>query len=58
MNHKKTHRLMLEMGLRAKTRRKFHHHRKWNHGDRAVRNLLDRHFKADTPNQKWVTVIT
>lgn len=41
-----------------KIRRKFRHHREWNLGDRAVKNLLNRNFKADTPNEKWVTDIT
>jgi putative transposase len=58
MNHKKVQRLMQEMNLRAKIRRKYHHHRGWNYGDRVARNILDRNFEATTPNQKWVTDIT
>ncbi|RJE83627.1 IS3 family transposase [Paenibacillus sp. 1011MAR3C5] len=58
MNHKKILRLMQEMGLQAKIRRKFRHHRTWSLGDRVVRNVLDRNFKAHAPNQKWVTDVT
>jgi len=58
MNHKKVLRLMQEMGLRAKIRRKYRHARQWNTGDRVVKNILDRQFEADVPNQKWVTDVT
>jgi transposase InsO family protein len=58
MNHKKILRLMQEMGLQAKVRRKFRHHRAWSLGDRVVRNVLDRNFEALQPNQKWVTDVT
>ncbi|CDN44229.1 IS3 family transposase [Paenibacillus sp. P22] len=58
MNHKKILRLIHEMGLQAKIRRKFRHHRAWSLGDRVVRNVLDRHFEAHAPNQKWVTDVT
>ena len=27
-------------------------------GDTVIENLLDRHFKADKPNEKWVTDVT
>ncbi|MFF2482434.1 IS3 family transposase [Paenibacillus sp. NPDC058071] len=58
MNHKKILRLMQEMGLQAKIRRKFRHHRSWSLGDRIVRNVLYRNFEALQPNQKWVTDVT
>ncbi|MBO7745832.1 IS3 family transposase [Paenibacillus sp. MWE-103] len=58
MNHKKVLRLMQEMGLQAKIRRKYRHIRKWHVGDRVVKNLLERQFEADAPNQKWVTDVT
>lgn len=50
---------MQEMGLRSRIRRKYRYYsRKWNIGDRAVKNILDRQFQADVPNLKWVTDIT
>ncbi|MGO4539439.1 IS3 family transposase [Paenibacillus sp. 2TAB19] len=58
MNHKKILRLMQEMGLQAKIRRKFRHHRSWSLGDRVVRNVLERNSEALQPNQKWVTDVT
>ncbi|WP_164545423.1 IS3 family transposase [Paenibacillus albus] len=58
MNHKKVLRLMKEMGLQAKIRRKYRHIRKWHVGDRVVKNILERQFEADAPNQKWVTDVT
>nr|WP_241158320.1 IS3 family transposase [Cohnella candidum] len=59
INHKKVLRLMQGMGLRSKIRRKYRpYSRTWNIGDRVARNILDRQFRADAPNQKWVTDIT
>ncbi|MDG0790595.1 IS3 family transposase [Cohnella ginsengisoli] len=59
MNHKKVLRLMQEIGLSARIRRKYRHHaRTWNTGDRVVKNVLARKFEADAPNQKWVTDVT
>ena len=50
---------MQSMGIRSKIRRKYRQYgRTWNIGDRAVRNILERHFQAFMPNQKWVTDIT
>ncbi|MFC5652920.1 IS3 family transposase [Paenibacillus solisilvae] len=49
---------MQEMGLRSSIRRKYRHSRVWNIGDRVVKNLLERQFQADAPNQKWVTDVT
>lgn len=50
---------MEAMGLRSRIRRKYlHYGRAWNEGDRATRNMLQRGFRADAPNQKWVTDIT
>lgn len=58
MNHKKILRLMQELGLQARIRRK----RRWNGtsqaGDRVAENLLKRDFTAEKPNQKWVTDVT
>jgi putative transposase len=59
MNHKKVLRLMQEMELRSRVRRKYHHStRNWNIGDRVTKNILERKFQAEAPNQKWVTDVT
>jgi len=59
MNHKKILRLMQAMELRSRTRRKYrNYNRAWNIGDRVARNILNRNFRAEAPNQKWVTDIT
>ncbi|WP_063847572.1 IS3 family transposase [Bacillus sp. FJAT-28004] len=59
MNHKKVLRLMQEMKLRSRVRRKYHHStRSWNIGDRVTKNILERNFQAEAPNQKWVTDVT
>jgi putative transposase len=57
-NHKPVYRLLDEIGLKAKIRRK----KRWFGKSAAVTivspNLLNRDFKAAKPNQKWVTDIT
>jgi len=58
MNHKKVYRLMHELGIRSRIRRKYRHNRMWNIGDRVVKNVIDRKFQAENPNEKWVTDIT
>lgn len=57
-NHKRIYRLLDEIGLKAKIRR-----RKIWYGNKTASaivspNLLNRDFKADKPNQKWVTDVT
>ena len=51
-------RLMRLRGLRAKQSKKFHTTTKRNRQHRAAPNLLGRDFKADRPDQKWLTDIT
>ncbi|GIM47703.1 putative transposase InsK for insertion sequence element IS150 [Collibacillus ludicampi] len=60
VNHKKVLRMMQNMGLKAKIRRKRHVHSKQvaNLGSRIAENLLNRDFHAEAPNQKWVTDVT
>lgn len=57
-NHKRIYRLLDEIGLKAKIRRK----KRWYGNSEAPTivspNLLNRDFKAAKPNQKWVTDIT
>jgi putative transposase len=58
VNHKKVLRLMQEMGIRSRIRVKRHQNSPSVGGDRVADNLLQRNFKADQPNQKWVTDVT
>jgi len=57
VNHKLVQRLMQEMGLRAKVKGRRYNSYKGEVGKKAP-NILNRHFKADKPNQKWTTDIT
>jgi hypothetical protein len=57
VNHKTVQRLMGQLQLKSLVRPK--KYRSWR-GEvgRAAPNLLQRQFKADGPNQKWVTDVT
>lgn len=57
INHKTVRRLMKELGLVCRVRMKKYKAYKGEVGKIAP-NLLDRDFKADKPNQKWVTDVT
>lgn len=57
VNHKKVYRLMKELGIKAKIRRKKGNYKKGNENI-VVPNVLDRNFTASNLNQKWVTDIT
>lgn len=57
VNHKTVQRLMKELGLHCMVRRKKYRSYKGEPGKIAP-NLLKRNFKADAPNQKWVTDVT
>ncbi|WMT42168.1 IS3 family transposase [Paenibacillus sp. D2_2] len=57
VNHKKVQRIMKELGLISIVRVKKYRSYKGKVGQIAP-NLLDRNFKAERPNQKWVTDIT
>jgi hypothetical protein len=58
VNHKKVLRLMQELGIRSRIRRKRRSVSESTVGGRVVENLLKRDFHADKPNQKWVTDVT
>lgn len=58
MNHKKVLRIMQDLGIRSRIRRKHRFNYATSEGDRVAKNILKRDFKADAPNQKWVTDIT
>jgi putative transposase len=57
VNHKKVQRIMKELGLKCLVRIKKYRSYKGTVGKIAP-NILDRQFKADHPNEKWVTDIT
>lgn len=61
VNHKRVLRLMQLMGLKAVIRRKRSYASNYQTAGsdgRVAENLLRRNFKADAPNQKWVTDVT
>lgn len=58
VNHKKVLRLMQEMKLRSRIRRKYRGHYASTEGGRVAENVMQRNFKADAPNRKWVTDVT
>ncbi|WP_424769465.1 IS3 family transposase, partial [Paenibacillus sp. sgz302251] len=57
VNHKKVQRIMKELGLKCMVRIKKYRSYKGTVGNIAP-NVLDRQFKAQKPNEKWVTDIT
>ncbi|MHA7749491.1 IS3 family transposase [Paenibacillus chondroitinus] len=57
VNHKKVQRIMKELGLKSVVRMKKYRSYKGTVGKIAP-NVLGRNFKAEKPNEKWVTDIT
>ena len=57
INHKTVQRLMQQRGLKSLVRIKRYRSYKGNVG-KITANLLQRQFKADRPNEKWVTDVT
>ena len=57
VNHKKVQRIMKELGLKSLVRIKKYRSYKGKVGKIAP-NILEGNFKADKPNEKWVTDIT
>ena len=57
VNHKTVQRLMKELGLVCRVRMKKYRSYKGEVGKIAP-NLLNRDFRAEKPNQKWVTNVT
>ena len=57
LNHKTVQRLMKELGLICRVRMKKYHSYKGEKGTVAG-NQLNREFRAEKPNQKWVTDVT
>lgn len=56
INHKSVQRLMQALGLKSLVRRK--KYRSYRGELAHVPNLLERQFRAERPNQKWVTDVT
>lgn len=57
VNHKTVYRIMKKLGIQSVARRR----RRYIHYSDAIHryeNILNRDFKAERPNQKWVTDIT
>ena len=57
INHKTVQKLMRKMGIFCRVRMRKYNSYKGSVGKIAP-NLLERDFKADKPNQKWVTDVT
>ncbi|MBM7577878.1 IS3 family transposase [Jeotgalibacillus terrae] len=57
VNHKKVQRIMKALGLKCLVRMKKYKSYKGTIGKIAP-NILDRHFTAEAPNEKWVTDMT
>jgi transposase InsO family protein len=58
VSEKRVGRLMREDGLRGRTRRRFKLTTIRDHADPVAPNLLAREFRADAPNQRWVSDTT
>ena len=57
LNHKTVQRLMKELDLKSMVRmRKYHSYR--GEIGKVAPDILKRNFKADMPNEKWVTDVT
>lgn len=57
VNHKTIHKLMRQMGLKAKAKKRHYHSYKGEVG-RTAPNVLGRDFYAGRPNEKWATDVT
>jgi len=57
INHKTVQKLMLQMSLKAKRKKRHYHSYKGEIGKIAP-NVIGRNFDADRPNQKWATDVT
>ena len=57
VNHKTVQKLMVQLGLRAKRRKRHYHSYKGLVGKIAP-NVLERDFFAESPNRKWATDVT
>jgi len=58
MNHKKVLRLMQNLGIPSRIRKKRQYRYTTNKAERIAENVLNQNFVAHRPNEKWVTDIT
>ena len=58
VGRKRVERLMRELGLCARPRRRFRKTTDSQHANPIAPNLLERNFEASAPNQVWVTDVT
>lgn len=58
ISSKRTARLMRELGIRGRMRRRFTRTTDSEHAEMVFPNLLRREFSATAPNQRWVADIT
>lgn len=58
VNHKTVRKLMKQLGLvcQVRARRKYNSYK--GEEGKVAPNLLERHFKTNEPNRKWVTDVT
>ncbi|KDB45655.1 integrase, partial [Glaesserella parasuis HPS9] len=57
INHKKVQRLLQQLGLKGKNKRKKYHSYR-GEVDKIAENLLKQNFHTTVPNQKWVTDVS
>ena len=57
VNHKTVQKLMKQLGLKAKCKKRHYHSYKGEVGKIAP-NILERDFTAESPNKKWTTDVT
>lgn len=57
INHKTVQKLMSQLGLKAKQKKRHYHSYKGQIGKIAP-NVIDRDFSAERPNQKWTTDVS
>jgi len=57
INHKTVQKLMTQIGLKAKRKKRHYHSYKGECGKIAP-NVIDRNFSAEKPNQKWTTDVS
>lgn len=57
INHKTVSKLMFQLGLKAKQKKRRYHSYKGQVGKIAP-NVIDRNFAAERPNQKWATDVS
>ncbi len=58
MGRERVARLLRDMGLVGLPARRFRHTTDSTHGRPVAPNVLERHFEADHPNERWTTDIT